>query len=393
MKLPSLRVPARWRRVSRGQAMVEFALILPVLVLLLVLAVDFGRVFYGWVALNNATRIAASSAAMNPDTWDGSGTVAAKDAYRLEVLRDLSTINCEPPSGGAWKQTDIPDPAFTDVGGTADPYELGDRVTVQLTCNFKLVTPIVGGILGSPFTFNAESAFAVRGGIIEGVPVGGSIPAPPTCIGAVVPNMVGMSVASARSAWTSAGFIGAFTPDTTAGKDAETVASQATTPSSNVGNCLTKSATVTVTSNPVTTCTAPDISVPNLVGMTVQAARSTWTSRGFTGAFSPSTGSDTDQVDSQTVSAGVCRPPTTTISVAHSAPPPPPPAMCKAPQLIGVKVNSGEADFRTAGFTGTFTKQPAATGNTDYKIEFQSLVGGQMYPCTSDIEVGPVQQP
>ena len=30
--------------------MVEFALVLPILALLLVLAVDFGRVFFGWVS-------------------------------------------------------------------------------------------------------------------------------------------------------------------------------------------------------------------------------------------------------------------------------------------------------------------------------------------------------
>ena len=33
--------------------MVEFALIMPLLVLLLVMAIDFGRVFFGWVALDD----------------------------------------------------------------------------------------------------------------------------------------------------------------------------------------------------------------------------------------------------------------------------------------------------------------------------------------------------
>jgi len=329
---------------------------------------------------------------MNPDTWSGSGTLAAKDEYRDEVLRDLSSINCAPPSDpadGKWRRTDIPDPTFTNVSGTADPYELGDRVTVELTCRFKFVTPVVGGILGSPFTFNADSAFAVRGGVIKGVPVGGTLPSPPSCIDAVVPNMVGMSVATARSTWTSAGFTGAFTPDSAAGKDTETVTTQVTTPSANVGDCISKTAVVTVTSSAPTTCTSPDISVPNLVGMTVQAARSTWTSA-FSGAFSPNSGFDTNQVLTQSVSAGLCRPPSTAITVTHGSPPPPPPALCDAPQLIGIKVNSGESAYRTAGFTGNYTKR---AGNGNYTIQFQSLVGGQKYPCTSDVEVGPVQQP
>ena len=69
MKLP-------WRRTtsaSRGQAMVEFALILPLLLLVLLLAIDFGRVFFGWVALNNASRIAASEAGFHPEAWKAPG--------------------------------------------------------------------------------------------------------------------------------------------------------------------------------------------------------------------------------------------------------------------------------------------------------------------------------
>ena len=39
---------------------------LPILALLLVMAVDFGRVFFGWVALQNAARIGADYAASGP---------------------------------------------------------------------------------------------------------------------------------------------------------------------------------------------------------------------------------------------------------------------------------------------------------------------------------------
>ena len=159
--------------------MVEFALILPVLILLLVLAVDFGRVFFGWVAVNNAARIAANAAASIPDTWDGTGNVADKNVYRAEVLRDLQWINCAPPSGRTWTTAAIPDPTFTSITGTANAYELGDRVTVTLTCRLTFLTPLAGAILGNPFVFHAESDFAVRGGVIAGVPVGSAPPAPP----------------------------------------------------------------------------------------------------------------------------------------------------------------------------------------------------------------------
>jgi beta-lactam-binding protein with PASTA domain len=390
MKLPFRHHGSQER--TRGQAMVEFALILPVLVLLLVLAVDFGRVFFGWVALNNVARIAANSAALNPDTWDGTGTVADKNAYRAEVLRDLQSINCAPTTGPTWTAASIPDPVFTSITGTANAYELGDRVTVRLTCRFTFITPIVGAILGNPLVFNVESGFAVRGGVINGVAVGSAPPPPPSCVDAVVPNMVGMSVSAARGSWTTAGFTGAFSPATGAGKDAETVSAQSTSPASNVGDCIPKTATVSVTSSAVTVCTAPDKLVPNLLGMTVATARSTWTSAGFTGTFTPSPGSsDTDQVTGQNVVSGTCKPPSTTITVSHSAPATPPPATCSMPQLVGIKVNSAEAPWRSAGFTtGSFTAQ---NGNGNYTVQYQSLIGGQTYPCSSSVTVGPVATP
>jgi beta-lactam-binding protein with PASTA domain len=385
-----MKLPWRHSEVSRGQALVEFAVVLPVLALLLVLALDFGRVFYGWVGLNNAARIASNSAAMNPDTWNGSGTAADKAAYRAEVLRDLQSMNCSPASGGIWKATDVPDPTFTSITGTANPYELGDRVSVSLECRFTFITPLVGNILGNPLVFHARSDFAVRGGVITGVPLGTAIPSAPSCVDAIVPNMVGMSVATARSAWTSAGFTGMFTPAATAGKDAETVSAQNTTPPSTAGDCLSKSSTVSVTSNAVGGCSAPNHIVPNMIGMTVLSARSTWTGAGFTGTFTPTSGFDTDAVTTQTESAGGCKPAATTVTVGHASPTPTPAPNCTMPQLVGERKNDASSLYRAATFTGSVTAQ---SGNGNYIIQYQSLIGGQTYPCDSSVTVGPVAQP
>ena len=227
MKLPFVR---RRQRVSRGQAMVEFALILPVLVLLLLLAVDFGRVFFGWVAINNASRIAANEAAFHPEAWEGSGNAQLKLIYRNQVLQDLQSINCEPAGGGTWATTDIPDPEYLDQPGTptTNEYELGDHVRVSLTCHFEFLTPLVGAIIGNPMPISAATEFGVKGGEINGIPVGNAPPG--GCLDKTVPNMVGTSVAAARGAWTGAGFTGAFTP--ASGQDTETVTAQNTTPAS-----------------------------------------------------------------------------------------------------------------------------------------------------------------
>ena len=58
---------------TRGQSVVEFALVVPVLLLLTLTAIDFGRVFLGWVNLQQMTRIAANHAAEHASAWGTPG--------------------------------------------------------------------------------------------------------------------------------------------------------------------------------------------------------------------------------------------------------------------------------------------------------------------------------
>src|SRR5437870_2557373 len=59
-------IPGR-RRAWRGQAAVELALILPVFVLLVLAAVDFGQVMYGYVTTSSAAQAGAEYAARTQD--------------------------------------------------------------------------------------------------------------------------------------------------------------------------------------------------------------------------------------------------------------------------------------------------------------------------------------
>ena len=62
-----LRLPKiRNRQRSRGQSVVEFAMIAPVLVFLLLITLDFGRLFMSYITLTNTTRVAANYAAVEP---------------------------------------------------------------------------------------------------------------------------------------------------------------------------------------------------------------------------------------------------------------------------------------------------------------------------------------
>jgi Flp pilus assembly protein TadG len=175
MKLP-------WRRSerSRGQALVEFALVLPILILLLVMAVDFGRVFYGWVALNNAARVGANYAALHADAWFGTDNTSKQQwraAYIQQIVNDSKSINCAPNPAAA----NIDDPDFTAADGVTpvvDTPPLGAQARVELSCSMSLITPLASSFLGGGVPLNAASVFTVRAGSIDGIPVGGVVPTP-----------------------------------------------------------------------------------------------------------------------------------------------------------------------------------------------------------------------
>jgi PKD repeat protein len=191
MKLP-------WRRTtsaSRGQALVEMAVILPVLLLLLLMAVDLGRVFFGWVGLQNAARIGASYAAIHPDAWsapDNPVKQLARQQYADQMIADAEALNCDKDTNndGAFTAADLPVPTFTNVVGSSSPYELGDHVSVTLNCTFELITPVVNAIFTGGVPIDAKTTFPVRGGTIANIPTpvpGGSSGASPTAAPCLAP--------------------------------------------------------------------------------------------------------------------------------------------------------------------------------------------------------------
>ncbi len=54
---------------SRGQAIVELALILPIMLIMLGAAIDLGRLFYSQISVNDAAREAALEASRNPSSF------------------------------------------------------------------------------------------------------------------------------------------------------------------------------------------------------------------------------------------------------------------------------------------------------------------------------------
>ena len=153
------------RHKSRGQSLAEFALTVPLALLMVLFGLDFGRVFLGWVALNSAAREAANYAAMNPTAWTLPYDFGVQSEYERLVQTEATNINCT-------LMDPIADPTFPD--GTS----IGAPAKVTLTCRFNLITPFIALLTGNPIPVSAASAFPVRAGLIEGVPIETPTPAP-----------------------------------------------------------------------------------------------------------------------------------------------------------------------------------------------------------------------
>lgn len=371
--------------------MVEFALVLPLLALLLVLTIDVGRVFFGWVALQNATRIGANDAARNPQPWSLGDT---DDGYYNRIARDLEALNCDADTDndGDIDADDLPDPTFTNVlGDPTDPYENGDHATVELNCGFGFITPIAGAILGNPLTISATSTFTVIGNEINGIPVGAEPPtaACPLAGTAEVPDLTdGNSVASARVEWSQGGFSGPFVPEP-GPDDGELVIAQSTTPSSVAGDCIDVDATMTVTSEDPEPCDPGELRVPYMEDATVAEARAIWAAI-FGTEFLPASGFDDEVVTNVLVSTGAlegdCTAEDATVLVDHQEAEDPLPPTCTAQDLTGLTPAAALTQHQNVGqFTGTFTSSPS--NKPSWVVDSQDLVGGQTYPCTASITV------
>jgi Flp pilus assembly protein TadG len=94
----------RRHRVSRGQSIVEFAFVAPVLILFLLAVADFGRVFFVSIALNNAARAGTQYGIQSPaNAADVSGMqlAAQTDASNISGVAATASERCECPDGSS----------------------------------------------------------------------------------------------------------------------------------------------------------------------------------------------------------------------------------------------------------------------------------------------------
>jgi Flp pilus assembly protein TadG len=136
--LHSLLARYKRRSRSRGQSIVELALILPVLMLLVASTLDLGRMFYSQVTITNAAREGAYEAAYSPTSFQANA-VCNSTTNRV-MCRVLSEAK------GSFVQVAKADVSLTCSSGCAKG--IGSSVTVTVLGHFKLLTPIMAPFLG-----------------------------------------------------------------------------------------------------------------------------------------------------------------------------------------------------------------------------------------------------
>lgn len=114
-----IRAKRRDRVTDRGAAMVEFAILLPLLLLVIAGIVDFGRAFFTEVALTNAAREGARAAAISTAT-----------AANVQVRAAASAPGLNPPLTTA----NPPPTLCSGAGGDA-------RVTASVTFDWIMLRP------------------------------------------------------------------------------------------------------------------------------------------------------------------------------------------------------------------------------------------------------------
>ncbi len=139
---------------ERGASLVEFALTLPLLLLVLVAAVDLGRAFYTYVAITNAAREGARFGASFP-----SNTSGIRDRVRKEVENTNLTI---PDGQIASPQcyTYVDDSYAYGSSVACSSAVSGDYIKVQVNYPFNFITGYVIG-LGS-VTMSQSATMAIH---------------------------------------------------------------------------------------------------------------------------------------------------------------------------------------------------------------------------------------
>jgi Flp pilus assembly protein TadG len=159
----------RRRRRSRGQALVEFAFVFPLIIFVAFAFIDIGRAVFNFNTLTNAAREAARVAIVNQvDPALAPWSCAANKPVENPVSPNWTFRGCAMTAGSAIGvgSADVT-VAYSAPPGTtlncpaSGPPIVGCIVTVTVVNDYSPITPLAGALIGS-VTFSATSAMPVE---------------------------------------------------------------------------------------------------------------------------------------------------------------------------------------------------------------------------------------
>jgi Flp pilus assembly protein TadG len=118
---------------TRGQAIVEFALVLPVLFLIVAGMFDFGLGIYTELTLVNAAREGARIGVIDPGDTAAITTRVQEMSSNLDASRLTVTISCDRSAGGSW------------VACSDPKWQPGDATFVRADYTYSMLFPLLFG--------------------------------------------------------------------------------------------------------------------------------------------------------------------------------------------------------------------------------------------------------
>jgi len=143
---------------SRGQTLAEFAIVLPIFLVLVLGIFDVGRAVFIYNGLTNAVREGARLAAVNQDK-----DLIADRAQAMSFGVDITTsapnltrfFRSKPDTDDVTQN----DPCI--LGDTDTPMAVGCIAVVEASTTWRAITPIIGGLIG-PLPLTARSELPVE---------------------------------------------------------------------------------------------------------------------------------------------------------------------------------------------------------------------------------------
>jgi hypothetical protein len=121
-----------------GQSLVEFALMLPMLLIMLMGTLDIGRMYFAFVAIQNAAGEGALYAAINPKCVHASDGPECADPYNAEYR----AIHESPGGAVDWARVTI-DVEPVDRSGLRE----GDPITIYVRYQYDILTPLISPLV------------------------------------------------------------------------------------------------------------------------------------------------------------------------------------------------------------------------------------------------------